>query len=70
MSVGMPGCLTDSLSAVRKRRLTVNANDTTSLGERIGTLLSARVIDRVIADQRQIQSFPARLYVSQQTDVI
>jgi len=49
MAVGTPERLMDELVRQQKRHLTVIANDTASPGKGIGKLISARLVDRVIA---------------------
>src|SRR3954469_25469054 len=49
MAVGNPERLMDELVRQQKRHLTVIANDTASPGKGIGKLISARLVDRVIA---------------------
>jgi acetate CoA/acetoacetate CoA-transferase alpha subunit len=49
MAVGTPERLMDELVRQQKRHLTVIANDTASPGRGIGKLISARLVDRVIA---------------------
>jgi acetate CoA/acetoacetate CoA-transferase alpha subunit len=49
MAVGTPERLIDEIVRQQKRHLTVIANDTAAPGKGIGKLISARLVDRVIA---------------------
>jgi len=49
MGVGTPGRVIDEIVRQQKRNLTVIANDTASPGVGIGKLISAKLVDKVIA---------------------
>src|SRR3954452_23148622 len=58
MAVGTPERLIDEIVRQQKRHLTVIANDTAAPGKGIGKLISARLVDRVIASHIGLRRRP------------